>query len=81
MNRLKKMEECGAGQSPSRVAYVLKPESLPPALDGKNWREVDSFNAADDVLNDPSLKEVFKEAIAKGCAVVSRNTRSAEGES
>jgi len=35
-----------------------------------DWRAVPSFNAAEEVLRNEGLKEVFKTAIAKGYAVV-----------
>jgi hypothetical protein len=37
---------------------------------GKEWQRIDSFSAAEEVLNDPGLKSVFKTAIDKGCAVI-----------
>jgi hypothetical protein len=34
------------------------------------WRKIDSFSAAEEVLNDTGLRSVFKTAIDKGCAIV-----------
>ena len=37
------------------------------------WYPVEKFNAADELLEDPSLKVVFKMAVEEGCAVVNEN--------
>jgi hypothetical protein len=69
--RLQKFIEKGAREeSPRRVAYVLDVSALLRPAKGKEWQRIDSFSAAEEVLNDPNLKSVFKTAIAKGCAVV-----------
>ena len=69
--RLQKFVERGAyGEGPGRTAYVLDVSALPQASEGFDWRKVDAFNAAEDVLNDPGLKEVFTAAIRNGCATV-----------
>jgi hypothetical protein len=52
------------------VAYVLDVSALPRPAKGKEWQRIDSFSAAEKVLNDPNLKSVFKTAIDKGCAIV-----------
>ena len=70
MNRLKKFIERGAGRKPGRTAYAFGPASLPEPTVGMDWRSVPSFNAAEELLQNASLKEVFKTAIAKGYAVV-----------
>lgn len=70
MNRLQKFIEQGAGQKPSRVAYAFGPTSLPEPSVGMDWRAVSPFNAAEEVLQNEGLKEVFKVAIAKGYAIV-----------
>jgi hypothetical protein len=36
------------------------------------WQIAPSFNAADELLNDNGLGDVFKAAIGKGWAVISR---------
>ena len=42
----------------------------PEALPDSEWTEDPAFNAGDAILADPLLKEVYKEAILKGCARV-----------
>jgi hypothetical protein len=69
--RLQKFIEKGAyGEGAVRAAYVLDVKALPRPDKGKEWQKIDSFSAAEEVLNDPGLKSVFKTAIDKGCAVV-----------
>jgi hypothetical protein len=71
MTRLQKFVERGAnGEGPGRTAYVLNVRSLPPSTQGMDWIKIDSFNAADELWNDPNLKAVFKVAIDKGWAIV-----------
>jgi hypothetical protein len=53
-----------------RTAYVLKPETLPNPAAGYKWVEDTSFNAAETVLVDATLKDVFKSAIANGYSIV-----------
>ena len=71
MTRLQKFVEIGGGSC--RHAYVLRPSSLPSADEGKERYPVEKFNAADELLEDPSLKVVFKMAAEEGCAVVNEN--------
>jgi hypothetical protein len=69
--RLQKFVERGAyGEGPGRTAYVLDPNSLPQAAEGFDWNKVDAFSAAEEILNDPRLKEIFKAAIRNGHAIV-----------
>ena len=56
------------GRTSSRVAYVTNRAALPEALPGAEWTEDTAFNAGDAILANPLLKEVYKEAILKGCA-------------
>jgi hypothetical protein len=73
MNRLQKFVERGAyGEGPGRHAYVLQSSALPMPSEGMEWRQVEKFSAADEVLENPRLKAVFKMAIDKGCAVVAK---------
>jgi hypothetical protein len=54
MNRLKKViETCAYGERTGRVAFVLKPETLPAAHAGLEWKEDKSFNPAEAVLTEP----------------------------
>jgi hypothetical protein len=57
-------------EGPERVAYVLDVSALRRPSKGMEWRKIDSFSAAEEVLNDPGLRPVFKTAIDKGCAIV-----------
>jgi hypothetical protein len=43
---------------------------LPPAGKNLEWKAVPSFNAADEVMGDPSLKDLFMKAIEEGWAIV-----------
>jgi hypothetical protein len=56
------------GQTSSRVAYVTNRATLPEPSPDAEWTEDAAFNAGDAILANPSLKEVYKEAILKGCA-------------
>jgi hypothetical protein len=69
--RLQKFIERGShNEGPGRAAYVLDANALPRPAKGKEWQRIDSFSAAEEVLNEPALKSVFRVAIEKGCAVV-----------
>lgn len=69
--RLQKFFEQGEfGEGPGRIAYVLKLDIMPQPQQGMTWRTDPSFNAAEAILNDPGLKDVFKTAIANGYAIV-----------
>ena len=71
MKRLQKFVEKGPyGEGHGRTAYLLGLGTLPPPADGMEWQPVDTFNAGDELLKHPGLKEVFKVAIDKGCAVI-----------
>jgi hypothetical protein len=73
MNRLMKVIETGAlGKTSGRVAYVLKPEALPDASEGFEWLPDRAFSAADAVLADASLKDVFSAAVRRGYAIVEK---------
>jgi len=53
-------------------AYVFKEWDLPKPLSGAEWQRDLTFNAAEEVLANPDLKDVFKAAIENGVAVVTR---------
>lgn len=73
MNRLKKfVEQGGYGEKSGRTAFAWKLSSLPEPHEGMTWHPVESFSAADELIANAGLTEVFKIAIAKGCAVVSK---------
>jgi hypothetical protein len=71
MRRLQKYVERGAyGEVSGRIAYVLQSTSLSQAAEGMDWHAVETFSAADDLLENPGLKNVFKMAIEKGFAII-----------
>jgi hypothetical protein len=78
MNRLQKFTEQGpCGEKPGRTAYAFGPGNLPAAANGLEWKPVTPFSAADEVMRDDRLKDVFKAAIANGCAVIeARSTKT-----
>jgi hypothetical protein len=53
-----------------RVAYVLNEWDHPESTAGAEWAADISFNAAEELLRDPTLKDAFKSAIDNGSAVV-----------
>ncbi|WP_369722018.1 hypothetical protein AB8Z38_34620 [Bradyrhizobium sp. LLZ17] len=72
MNRLQKFVEQGAsyGERPGRTAYAFNAAMLPEPTKGLDWRPVTGFSAADEVLADAGLKQVFEAAIKHGYALV-----------
>jgi hypothetical protein len=73
MNPLQKfVEQDARGEKRGRIAYAFGLSKLPAPNTGMEWRLDAAFNAAEEVLRDSSLGDVFKVAIADGCAIVSR---------
>ncbi len=71
MNRLQKFVEQGDGnQTLRRTAYAFSQNNLPPSAENLEWSAVPSFQAAEEVMRDPSLKDRFMKAIEEGCAIV-----------
>jgi hypothetical protein len=68
----KYIEWMSRGRRTDRVAYVLKEWDLPAPSPGAEWQLDMKFNAAEEILANPDMKNVFVEAIAKGAAVVVR---------
>ena len=69
MNRLRRFyEKVPYGRTSSRVAYVTNRTALPEPSPDAEWIEDATFNAGDAIFANPLLKEVYKEAILKGCA-------------
>lgn len=69
MNRLRRFyEKVPYGRTSSRVAYATSRAALPEPSPDAEWTEDAAFNAGDAILANPLLKEVYKEAILKGCA-------------
>jgi hypothetical protein len=50
----------------NRIAYVVKEWDLPMPFPGAEWHIDQNFSVADELLNDPDLKTVFKAALEKG---------------
>jgi hypothetical protein len=62
--RLQKFIERGScGEGPARAAYVLDMSALPRPAKRKKWQRIDSFSAAEEVLNDPTLKSVLRRSM------------------
>lgn len=71
MNRLQKFVEQGAsGERPGRTAYAFNASILPEPGKGLDWRPVSSFSAADELLENPGLKQVFETAVKHGFSVL-----------
>jgi hypothetical protein len=71
MTRLQKFVEQGTdGVEPGRTAYAFSQDKLPPWGKNLEWKTAPSFNAADEVMRDPGLKELFMKAIEDGYAIV-----------
>jgi hypothetical protein len=75
MNRLQKFVEQGPyGEKPGRTAYAFGMDNLPEPGKDLEWEPVASFRPADELMENAGLKEVFKAALANGCAVVGKGT-------
>jgi hypothetical protein len=71
VNRLQKFIEIRTFTGEEvRTAYALGAGRLPAPEAGANWQPVDDFSAADELLENVSLKIVFQVAIPDGCAVL-----------
>jgi hypothetical protein len=64
------IEWLSRGSRTGRVAYALRASNLPKTSPGAEWQLDSKFNAAEELLRDPSLKDVIKAAIDKGVKVV-----------
>ena len=57
MNRLQKFAEKGKiSDRPGRIAYVIKLKFVAYCHDGMRWQYVESFSAANEVLENPGFK-------------------------
>ena len=73
MARLKRyIEWMSRGRRTDRVAYVLSEWDLPVALPGAEWQLDTKFNAAEEILRDPSLETTHRAALETGCQLVLR---------
>jgi hypothetical protein len=66
----KYVEWMSRGRKTDRAAYVLNEWDLPEPMAGAEWAADNTFNAAEELLRDPTLKDAFKAAIDNGSAVV-----------
>jgi hypothetical protein len=66
----KYLEWMSRGRRTDRVAYVLREWDLPAPLPGAEWARDVKFNPAEEVLSNPDLRGVFREAIAKGVVLI-----------
>ncbi len=67
----KYVEWMSRGRRTQRIAYVMKEWNLPKALPGAEWQRDTKFNTADELSENPHLKDVFTEALKKGVALYS----------
>ena len=67
MNRLQMFVEYSVTSGTSkRAAYAFDPENLPPPGENLEWKAVSSFNAANEIMRDAGLKDIFILAVEKG---------------
>ena len=72
MNRLRKyVEWMSRGRRTDRIAYVMKEWDLPLPLPGAEWQADAKFSPAGELLSNPDMKAVYKEALARGVALYS----------
>lgn len=62
------------GTQTGRVAYAMDVVALPHPAPGAEGRKIKSFRPGEEILEDPGLKEVFKTALEKSCATVTKPT-------
>lgn len=70
MNRLQKFIERMADGRELRTAYAMAVTALPDPRPRAGWSADPSFSPADEVLANPELKPLFKDAIERGFAIV-----------
>ena len=66
------IEWMSRGRRTDRAAYVLREWDLPMPLPGAEWQLDTKFNAAEEILRDPSLETAHRAALEKGCQLVFR---------
>ena len=54
------------GRRTDRVAYVLREWDLPMPLPGAEWQLDTKFNAAEEILRDPSLETAHRAGFGEG---------------
>jgi hypothetical protein len=73
------VEWMSRGRRTERVVYVINESNVPKPLPGAEWQLDPKFNAAEELLGDPELKDVFKAAVENGSELVVQKPR-AQGE-
>jgi hypothetical protein len=66
------IEWMARGIRTGRVAYVIDEWNLPEPIIGGEWALDSKFNAAEEILRDPDLKFIFKNAIDEGVKLVDK---------
>jgi hypothetical protein len=64
------VEHRSEGNKFGRIAFAFGSVELPEAAPGFEWQVVSSFNPDEELMKNAALKEVFRAALLKGCAVV-----------
>jgi hypothetical protein len=80
VNRLRKYIETMPDGQELRLAYAMSETALPDARPRSRWRVITPFSAADEVMAEPGLKDVFKAAIERGFAIVPESGLKAKGK-
>ena len=80
MNRLRKYVERLPDGRELRLAYAMSETALPDARPRSRWQEIIPFSAADEVMAEPGLNDVFKSAIERGFAIVPESGPKAKGK-
>jgi len=70
----KYVEWMSRGRNTDRVVYVMDEWDLPEPIPGAHWAADKTFNAAQEVLRDPTLKDVFRSAINNGVVIVTQKS-------
>ena len=58
------------GRLTVRAAYAIGKQNLPEPVAGAEWQIDSQFSAADEILRDPSIRDIFQAVIANGVDVV-----------
>jgi hypothetical protein len=58
------------GRLTGRAAYAIGKQNLPEPVAGAEWQTDSQFSAADEILRDPSIRDIFQAVIANGVKVV-----------
>lgn len=69
------VEWMSRGRLTGRVAYVTSKWDMPLPRPGAEWQLDPNFNAAEELLRRPELKDIIKAAIDTGATVVDERKR------